>query len=368
MLSEEQKTSEKPQYLKDMMIRAGNWYQFTKTTYPRLASGLSKVEPLMTPVHQALTKYALPMLDHLEAPVSTLVLKGSQGLDYVELTFAEKKDLVKAATKAWTQDHKNFSDYLEAVKGFYRSPWRENLNGHVVNFYEKSLNYQKPREMMRLAADMLSEGNDLVRGNMYLAWKQAGKFSVSEYLTSLRGMMGAMWDQRISENANIFAEISKLKNSLMLNKGLVQDWRIKAREAADQTSMVIFAGADELYFWTRETFYHNYPRVYDRIVVLLPLQQYVQAISGYFDEINRERIMAITWPEDVKGIVKPVMQKVGIEEWAMKNWAKLDNNEDGTVTLGDLYMTLGEIKQHTEMKYQQMWNKIRSVNSTNGEN
>ena len=361
--------------MKNIISKAGDWYALTKHTYPLLESGLSKVEPLMNPVTKVLNRYALPMLDEIDTRVSTrvstLMLKGSQGLEYVELTFAEKKDLVKAAMKAWTEDHKNFSDYLNSVKGFYTYPWRENLNEHVLSFYTKSLNYRRPREMLRLAADMLSEGNDFVRGNMYLAWKQAGKFRVSEYLTNLHALMGAMWNQRISENAQIFVTILKLKNRMLVNKGLVQDWRVKAREAADQTSMIILAGADELYFWSRETFYMNYPKFYNRIVVYLPLQQYLQAINAYYNEINREKIMAITWPEQVKGAIEPVMQKVGIEMWAMKHWSKLDKDEDGTVTFGDLYVVFGEIKQNAAKKSKKMLRKLINITrftSTNGEN
>ena len=51
----------------------------------------------MNPVTKALNKYAVPMLD--------------------QLSFGESSH--QGALKVETEDHKNFSDYLYSVQGFY---------------------------------------------------------------------------------------------------------------------------------------------------------------------------------------------------------------------------------------------------------
>ena len=361
-VEESKKTS--PKYLENMMKSAGKWYNYTKNTYPMIESGLSYMEPLLNPVSNAISKYAEPVIVTIDAQVYNMM----QNIETAKLSFDEKKKLCKAAIKAWTEDHKNFSEFLDSIKRSYTDVWKDYFEEYALVFYNKSLNYKKKSgQMLRLAADILSEGSDNFRGSMYMAWKKVGRFSPSEYFTSLKELMGEKWNEGLLENARIFASISKLQKKLFANKSFVSDWKNKSRATAEATTHIILAGADELYFWSISTFNSNYSVLYKHVLVYIPFQQYKETIFSYFSEENKEKILAITWPETVKGKVTPVLEKVGLGTWTTKHWANLDKDEDGVVTIGDLYLTISQLQKETFESSKKFFIKITHIFTVNGE-
>ena len=155
---------------------------------------------------------------------------------------------------------------MDKVKEFYAYPWQDSFEAYLKQFYNKSLNYKQPREMLKLAADILSEGSDFLYGNLVIAWKKVGKISISGFTTKLKELMGDKWTEKLQEKGSIFLSISKIKKRLMIGRGLVNDWSNQAKDAAINTSSLLLAGGDELYFWSLSTF-KNYSEYYNNLVL-----------------------------------------------------------------------------------------------------
>lgn len=375
MSSSEIVVIEKPQYFKDFMSTAGAWYTKTKTNNWVLSRGFTMVEPLINPVANALTYYAEPVFTTFDTKVSQMIHVSAEKLEEVELTFNEKKAFYKASMKAWvSHNHKNFSEFLESLKSHYPSKWRESIESYALDFYNKSLNYKKPSEMLTLAADLLSEGSDNLRGNMQSAWKSTKKawkktkiIKVPEYFTKLREQVGDLWSEKVKENATIFVSLSKLKEKILLNSSLSENWKSQARGIAESTSIIILAGADELYFWSRATFDKNYPIIYSTLSIYVPFKVTLKNLYNKLSEMDTEQLGSLTWPEDVKQKITPAIKKVGLEAWTNKYWAKIDKDEDGVVTFRDVYAVFILVSSNTYDVLKQNINQLTGRFVRNGE-
>ncbi|OMJ76254.1 hypothetical protein SteCoe_24435 [Stentor coeruleus] len=348
MSSEDSVSVDHPQYFKNLFLVAGAWYTKTKTSHPKLSCGFTMVEPLINPVANALTYYAEPVLTKIDTGVSHIIQVSAGKLESVELTFSERKAFYKASMNTWVlQNHKNFSEFLESLKSNYPNNWKECIEGYALDFYNKSLNYKKPGEMINLAADLLSEGSDNIRGSLKNAWKTTRKawkktklLKITEYYNKLKELVGDLWSDKVKENGEIFLSLSKLKEKIIINSTFSNDWKAKAINAADKTSILLLAGADELYFWSKSTFDKNYPRIYTALSIYVPYKIRLENLFKRLSKIDLEKIGALTWPEDMKKIINPVVCKIGLEGFTNKHWEKIDRDEDGVVTIKDLYSVM----------------------------
>jgi hypothetical protein len=337
---------ENPKYFKGLFSLAGALYSKTKSSHPMINSGFTMVEPFINPVANALTYYAEPVLTKIDTGVSHIIQVSSKKFENAELTFTERKAFYKASMKAWTsQNHKNFSEFLESLKSFYPSNWTDSIEDYALDFYSKSLDYKKPGQMLSLAADLLGEGSDNIKGTLHTVWKstkQACKetkiVKFTEYLTNLKEQFGDMWSDKLKENGEIFLSLSKLKGKIVDKSKFSENWKAKAKGVAENTSILILAGADELYFWSKEKFDNNYPMIYKSLSVALPIKIAVMDLYNRLSEIDTCKIGELTWPEDLKEKITPAITKIGIENWINKHWAKIDKDEDGVVKIKDLYM------------------------------
>lgn len=345
MSSEDSLAVVQPQYFKSLFSVAGAWYTKTKTMHPKLSCGFTMVEPLINPVANALTYYAEPVLTKIDTGVSHIIQVSAGKLESVELTFSERKAFYKTSMKAWvSQNHKNFSEFLESLKSNYPSNWKECIEGYALDFYSKSLSYKKPGEMINFAADLLSEGSDNIRGSLQNAWKTTRKawkktklLKITEYYAKLRELAGDLWSDKVKENGEIFLSLSKLKEKIVANSTFSNDWKNKAKNVAENTSILLLAGADELYFWSKSTFDKNYPMIYATLSIYVPYKIRLENLFSRLSEIDLEKIGTLTWPEDVKKRIAPVVYMIGLEGFTNKYWEKIDRDEDGVVTVKDLY-------------------------------
>ncbi|OMJ95214.1 hypothetical protein SteCoe_1420 [Stentor coeruleus] len=375
MSSSEIVTIDKPQYFKDFMSIAGAWYTKAKTNHPTIGSGFNMVEPFINPVANAFTYYAEPVFTKIDTRVSKIIRISAEKLEEVDLTFNEKKAFYKASMRAWiSHNHKNFSEFLESLKSYYPSKWKESIETYALDFYNKSLNYKKPSEMLSLAADLLSEGSDNLRGSMQNVWKSTKKawkknkiIKVSEHFTKLKEQVGDLWSDKIKENATIFLSLLKLKEKILLNSSLSENWKSQASSIAESTSILILAGADELYFWSRATFDKNYPIIYSTLSVYVPFKITLKNIYNRLSEMDTEQLGSLTWPEDVKQKITPAIKKVGLEAWTNKYWAKIDKDEDGVVTFRDVYAVFIVVSTNTYGTLKQTMNQLAGRFVRNGE-
>ncbi|OMJ78637.1 hypothetical protein SteCoe_21514 [Stentor coeruleus] len=348
MSSEDSVAVDHPQYFKSLFSVAGAWYTKTKISHPKLSCGFTLVEPLINPVANALTYYAEPVLTKIDTGVSHIIQVSAGKLESVELTFSERKAFYKASMKAWvSQNHKNFSEFLESLKSNYPSNWKECIEVYALDFYNKSLNYKKPGEMINFAADLLSEGSDNIRGSLQNAWKTTRKawkktklLKITEYYTKLRELVGDLWSDKVKENGEIFLSLSKLKEKIVSNSTFSNDWKAQAKNVAENTSILLLAGADELYFWSKSTFDKNCPRIYATLSLYVPYKIRLENLFNKLSEIDLENIGELTWPEDAKKKIDSVVCKVGFEGYLNKYWEKIDKDEDGVVKVKDLYAVM----------------------------
>jgi hypothetical protein len=247
---------QRTEYLKEMIVSAEGFYNRTKSAFPIINSGLSRFEYYMTPVTKAIKKYSSPVIEKIDVKFSQIIEVSSKTYKDAKITYEEKKKLYKSGMKAWVSDHRNFSEFLDKLKSFYSYDWKDSIEEYALDFYTKSLNYKKPSQMLKFAADLLSEGSDIFCGNLILAWKKVD--NVSEYFNKLQELMGDGWKESFKENARIFLSISKLKDRILLDGGLVRDWKNQAKNAAETTSLILLVGVDEFYMLTASIFSNEY--------------------------------------------------------------------------------------------------------------
>ncbi|OMJ72313.1 hypothetical protein SteCoe_29283 [Stentor coeruleus] len=342
---------ENPKYFKGLFSLAGALYTKTKSSHSMINSGFAIVEPFINPVANALVYYTEPALTKIDISVSSIIQISSKKIESAELTFNERKAFYKASMKAWTsQNHKNFSEFLESLKSFYPSNWTDSIEDYALDFYSKSLDYKKPSQMLSLASDLLGEGSDNIKGIFHTAWKntkQAWKdtkiVNFTEYLPNVKEQVGDMWNDKLKENAEIFLSLSKLKGKIIDKSNFSEDWKLKAKGVAENTSILILAGADELYFWSKEKFDNSYPMIYKSLNVRLPIKIAVKNFYNRLSEIDTAKLGELTWPEDLKEKMAPAISKIGIENWINNYWSKIDKDEDGIVKIKDLYMVIAVI-------------------------
>lgn len=239
---ENQHPSSEHKYIHNFLFKANYWYKNTKSKHPLLNSGLDKVSPYWNPIAKCITEYGEPLISKMDQNLDSVITKSQE---LYQLTASERKEFFIAAMKALTNDTHNFQEFLENVKQNYTHPWTEALSDYAHHIYSTSLNYAKRRELLQLAADLLSEGCDNLRITFEKTWKSAQKLNYLKYVDLVKERMGENWSESFLEKINIFTSVTKLNAKLKLT--LSKDWIKKSREAADRSSTLILAGADELY-------------------------------------------------------------------------------------------------------------------------
>jgi hypothetical protein len=363
MLVQDKKPAENPHYMKDAFALAGRFYKSVKHSNTYLDSTFTTFEPLFSGVLGYVTKYSEPSFTTVDSKVSLIIDNCSDTLGELKLSFIARKDLYKAAMETWaTGKYADASEFAEAVQEKHKHVWTDLIEAHIKQLYRLSLSYKKPGEMLRLAADVLSEGSDSVRNSLMKAWKATQNFQFRSFYAELKALVGEKWNDSMFEKAKIFVSISKLREKLA-GRGL--DLKKKAQQSAEFGTLLVLAGADEVYFWGRATFDARFPKVIHTLTVYMPFKTSLKSVYDKVADINSDDILRLTWPEDVRNMLRPAIKKVGMDEWTNKYWMKLDKDEDGEVTVGDVAEVIVLIPSQTLTLVKGIFNKLKMIK--NGE-
>eukprot|EP00358_Blepharisma_japonicum_P005599 CAMPEP_0202941948 /NCGR_PEP_ID=MMETSP1395-20130829/2089_1 /ASSEMBLY_ACC=CAM_ASM_000871 /TAXON_ID=5961 /ORGANISM="Blepharisma japonicum, Strain Stock R1072" /LENGTH=251 /DNA_ID=CAMNT_0049637663 /DNA_START=135 /DNA_END=890 /DNA_ORIENTATION=- len=206
-----------------------------------------------------------------------------------------------------------------------------------------------------------------------------------------------------------------LTQEALEKKSLPDGWLKKAKQMAESTSVLILAGADELYLWSSTVFekYHieqiyrvpidastkalnsiwHFQRemglrivdfldnqreyiantkVYGKIDQALGIHDKLEAIVDFYDEIKemkKEDLLEKQWPQDIRNLFDKMLNTVGGESITVylddRVWKKLDYDQDGVVTVKDL-VDLGNPKSLIEWS-KQAFGSVRIPYQINGE-
>jgi hypothetical protein len=298
-------------------------YTRVKHSHSLIETSCSRFEPIFSSAASRLTTAGQSASLMLTSSVSTCL--------QVKVSLSEKKELYKASVLAWFQSKpKNLSDFLSALKKL--SPkWSDSYEKLAEEFYYKSLQYH-PRKALKLLADILSDGSETFKS----ALTSAKKSGISSFLTNLKENLGDKWNESFAEAGKVYKSLWKAKEKLILDQSFTQDWRSKARKSAEMATVLIFTGADELYFWSIKNVSESYATLFKDLASVLPFQGFFLSIVHKVQAFDRQELLELTWPEDVKTSFVPFARRLGFEEWLEKNWNYLDCDEDGIVTVEDI--------------------------------
>ena len=220
---------------------------------------------------------------------------------------------------------------MEALKSQLHSKWSDSYEKLAAEFYYKSLNYN-PQKALKLLADILSQGSESFKS----ALESSKKSGFRHFLVQLRENLGDKWNESYAEAGKVYKSIWKAKDKLLLEHNFTQDWRSKARKSAEMATVIIFAGADELYIWSLNNLTQSYAVMFNDILAVVPFKGTFLSALQKIQAFDKQDLLELTWPEDVKTSFEPIAKKVGLETWLTKNWHLLDCDEDGTVTVDDV--------------------------------
>ena len=408
------------QHLMHLAEKAHKFYNSSKQKYPLLNSSLSSVEPLFTPITSRLQTYGTPVVKELDSQLDTWIQRGQHKLETQKLSLKEKKEFYKAAIQAWMQNHKEFGSFLEKVKEYYSYPWTDTLKDYSQWFYTRSLSYKDPKEMLNLAADLLSEGCDNLCAALFLSWDNLSSFDYKSFAKSVKSYLGQTWDSKVKEKTKIFYSLTKMRQELEKTKGLAKNWLVQVQETADRTSVLIFATADELYDWSLATldqrvvaYFLEIPpepslkgsaRIWDMQRRLgsqlnnyftqvqgqvegsksfkyldekLYLKEKLLMASGFYSSVRNfssDQILDQTWPQDLREKMDILLVDMGADGvlnfFRAKVWQRLDYDEDGIVTVRDLWTQVKKAKDPQNLKNltNQLWELMTQLLKVNGEN
>lgn len=332
MLSKEAVVVEKPSRLQSLFTFTKGMYTRVKNSNKLIQGSCAAVEPYIISATVHLNSFTEPALAMLNTQVSNCIEYSSNKFEQASETLAEKKKFYKALAMAWVNSKpKNFAEFLDTLKSIYPTKWTENLENLANEFYYKSLNY-RPGEVLKIVAEMLSEGSE----NLKVSLEKAKNFEFSSFLNQLKEVLGDKYNEKAAEAGKIFKSLLKIKEKLVFEEGLAQDWSSKAKKSAEFASLILLGGADELYFWTLQTFENTNLTIFTQIHINLPFKEQFSAILYRLQSFSKQDLYELTWPEDYKNSMNSIVRKLGLEDWVESNWYYLDNDEDGIVTIGDL--------------------------------
>lgn len=332
MLSKEAILLESSSRLQSLFTFTKGMYTRVKNSNKLIQGSCSVVEPYIISATVRINLITEPALSMINTSVSNCLEYSSVKLEQASLSLADKKQFYKALAIAWVNSKpKNFTEFLAALKSIYPSNWTENLETLANEFYYKSLKYQ-PREILKLVADLLSEGSETLKVSL----EKAKNFEYAEFFEHFKEMLGDKYNEQALEAGKIFKSLLKMKEKIVFEEGFAQDWSLKAKKSAELASLLVLAGADELYFWTLSTFEGAHLSTFTQISLNLPFKGKFLAVLNKLQSFDKQDLLDLTWPEDYKNSMSPIVNKIGLEDWVESNWYFLDNDEDGIVTVGDL--------------------------------
>ena len=324
MSSVESSKPELPSRLSSLILLTKGVYSRVKHSHTLVESSCSKFEPFFYSAAAKLTSARSSAGTIISASVSNCIS--------VKVSLSEKKELYRASLLAWLSARpKNLSDFMEALKSQLHSKWSDSYEKLAAEFYYKSLNYN-PQKALKLLADILSQGSESFKS----ALESSKKSGFRHFLVQLRENLGDKWNESYAEAGKVYKSIWKAKDKLLLEHNFTQDWRSKARKSAEMATVIIFAGADELYIWSLNNLTQSYAVMFNDILAVVPFKGTFLSALQKIQAFDKQDLLELTWPEDVKTSFEPIAKKVGLETWLTKNWHLLDCDEDGTVTVDDV--------------------------------
>ncbi|CAG9317644.1 unnamed protein product [Blepharisma stoltei] len=265
--------------------------------------------------------------------------------------------------------------------------------------------------------------NRIVESASSLYDKTKSKFPMLEQGIDMVSPIISPFSSRVAEYGSPLIEkidytvdsLINLTQEALEKKSLPDGWLKKAKQMAESTSVLILAGADELYLWSSTVFekYHieqiyrvpidastkalnsiwHFQRemglrivdfldnqreyiantkVYGKIDQALGIHDKLEAIVDFYDEIKemkKEDILEKQWPQDIRNLFDKMLNTVGGESITVylddKVWKKLDYDQDGVVTVKDL-VDLGNPKSLIEWS-KQAFGSVKIPYQINGE-
>lgn len=316
--------TEHPSHLSHLISLTQSFYSNLKHSHTFLNSTCLKFEPLICSAAAKLTS--------LNSSTNKILSSTISNYKSIQFSLSNKKKLYKASISAWLSTRpKSLNDFIEAVKSKLHLKWLDSYDKLVTEFYYKSLNYH-PQKVLKLLADILSQGSESLKS----ALESSRKSGFRDFLAKLKETLADKWIESYSEAGRIYKSIWKAKEKLLLEHEFSQDWRDKARKSAEIATLIIFTGVDELYIWSLNNLTQSYAVLYKDIWSVLPFKGIFLPVLQQIQAFDKQDLLELTWPEDLKTSFEPLAAKLGLEASLTQNWSYLDCDEDGTVTISDI--------------------------------
>jgi hypothetical protein len=393
-------------YLAKALLHASCLYQTVRDFNPVLREGFLLVEALPSKaMNSSVGRWAVGRQE---------VLVSYQTFAFDKLQ--EKKTFYTAALKSWFEAD-SIQEFIAHLEETYGTRWNASLSHLARQFYDQCSRIPGVEDTLYYVAFGLSEGSEIVSKAMMTTWQELRELSPRKYTVLLKKRLGLNWDDSVRDRARVFYSIAALEKDLKGQatqaKESVQDLMRVSKDVADQTSSMLLGTFDRIAFWAMDNLddylltyllppaaeeqnYKGSKRLMSRISRIQTevsglVKRQTEAVSRlsvvkklesslevnakaeairegykYITSMTSQELLEKTWPEDAKLFVDRVCDVMHIScvssRFNVHVWAKLDQDSDGKVTVGDLYMSLQKAREVSPREaLRQLWEKVKSA-------
>jgi hypothetical protein len=399
-------SSQDQTYLSKALLQASCLYQTVRDFNPVLRKGFVLAEGLPSILkNSSVGQWAAGQQE-------VLVSCQTFALDKLQ----EKKTFYTSAFKSWLEAD-SIQEFIAHLEETYGTRWNASLSQLARQFYDQCSRIPGVEDTLYCVAFGMNEGSEMISKAMMTTWQELRELSSRKYLDLLKKKLGLYWNDSVRDRARVFYSIAALETGLKAQatqaKESVQDLMRVSKDVADQTSFVLLGTFDRMTFWALDSL-DDYVLTYllppaaeeqnfkgsKRLMSMISriqtevsglVKRQAEAVSSlslvkklessldvnskaelmregykYITSITSQQLLEKTWPEDAKLLVDRVCDVMHIScvssRFNVHVWAKLDQDSDGKVTVGDLYMSLQKAREVSPREaLQQLWEKVKSA-------
>lgn len=324
-----------------------------------------------------------------------------------------KKLFYTSALKSWAQAD-SVEEFIGHLEGTYGKSWNSSLSQFARQFYNQCCRIPMVDDALYCVAFGLSEGSEHISSAMVAVWRDLRELSMRQYVIGLRDKLGVLWNESLRDRALVFYSIASIDLKSQADRAATSAKELihRSQVVAEQTSFVVYAAIDSATFWSIDSF-DNYfvsfvapasseeqhlkgtrklNSMYSRLKTQISglVKRETEAISenslvkrfdssfgvssgvasfqngfSYVTSMSEGDLMEQTWPEDCKLIADRVCNVLHVSclstQFTAHVWAKLDQDADGQVTVGDLYMSLKKAREVSpRAALKRLWEKFQA--------
>lgn len=383
-----------PRYLSSVFSVANQYYQKAKSVNSSLGSKIGTIEVWMQPYAEPILTYSEPYINTFDIQLSSILNKTSGYIhtfsNSVPQSLAEKKRFYMGCIQVWLSNDLNYEHLIRTLQTLYSETLTQEMIRSAEDFYQSAKTYNgELNNIPDFTAHVLSQGNSKIHQALKNAWFDKKVSNQRQFVQKVQGDLNEVWNDELKEISQLYYGLCLLQRDIKFGIAVTKQTKNSvmenALEVADKTSYIILAGLDEMYNWAVNSLDQKFisrwipvPKTeiqlrgsdrllainhriisefslslhsileklptYSDITSIQPYKAFIQSKLESLQNIKLEDIKESDFPQQTIESLDSMLEKVGLNKLVLifhsKIWFKFDKDQDGKVSVGDLYQTV----------------------------